>query len=334
MEDDGARPTNADTNADTAGAHPRHANTPDEAPGSTARTLARETRALRVSLVGSAAIGVVALVWGLLAGAQVLVFDGVYMLAGLALTAASMLASRAAWSRPSRRFPFGKHALTPLTVAMQGAALLATLLYGAVEAVGTIVAGGSEAGGASVLMYGVTSWVAAVILGRVLRRLGAGSDLVAVEIVSWRAGAVLSLVVAAGGLVALGLAALDLTTAARFVDPVLVLVAVAVVVRDAVGLVRDGTYELLEGAPAADVRAHIDDVVARVRADHGLPEPLVRATKLGRRLYVEIDFVVERDCWTVDEEDAVRLDLVRGLATLPYEVWEAIDLTTRPELAE
>lgn len=63
-------------------------------------------------------------------------------------------------------------------------------------------------------------------------------------------------------------------------------------------------------------------------------KPLVRATKLGRRLYVEIDFVVARDCWTVDEEDAVRLDLVRGLATLPYEVWGAIDLTTRPKLAE
>ena len=322
MEDDDSRPV-------TTGSTPS-----GEVPADAARALARETRALRTSLVASAAIGVAALVWGLLAGAQVIVFDGVYMIAGLALTAASMLASRAAWSRPSRRFPFGKHALTPLTVAMQGAALLATLLYGAVEAVGTILAGGSEAGGATVLVYGVASWVAAIVVGRVLRRIGGGSDLVEVEIVSWRAGAVLSLVVAAGGLVALGLVALDLTTAARYVDPALVLIAVAVVVRDALGLVRAGTHELLEGAPAPDVRAHIDDVVARVREAHGLPEPTVRATKLGRRLYVEIGFVVERDCWTVDEEDAVRLDLVRGLATLPYEVWESIDLTTRPELAE
>lgn len=293
-----------------------------------------ETRALTFSLVASGVLGVGALAWGLVADATVMVFDGVYMIAGIGLTTASMLASRAAWSLPSRRFPFGKHALTPLTVAMQGAALLATLFYGIVDAIGTILDGGSEADGTSVLAYGVVSFIASLIAIRVLRRLERGSDLVRVEIVSWRVGAILSLVVAAGGLVNLGLIALDLTTVARFVDPALVLVAASIALGDALRLVRDGAHELLEGAPDPDVRAAIDEVVAQVRAEYGLAEPVVRATKLGRRLYVEISFVVEPGCWTVDAEDTVRLDLVRGLAKLPYEVWESIDLTTRPELAQ
>lgn len=65
-----------------------------------------------------------------------ILFDGVYMLTGIALTGVSLLASKAATLAPFKDCPFGRHAATPLAVALQGAALLGTVVYGAADGTG------------------------------------------------------------------------------------------------------------------------------------------------------------------------------------------------------
>jgi predicted Co/Zn/Cd cation transporter (cation efflux family) len=293
-----------------------------------------ERRALTASLVASGVLGVVAVLWGLAARADVLVFDGIYMVAGIALVAVSLLASRAAAAEPSRRFPFGRHAARPLTVAMQGAAILATLVYGAVSAVATLVAGGSQAAGSAILTYGAVSGVVAVAVAVWLHRLSPDGELARAEIVSWRAGAAMSAVVAVGGLVAILLVENGHARAASFVDPVLVLVAVASVAPLPVRLMREGIHELLEGSAPSDVMATVEGAVEAARVGFGLPDPLVRATKLGRRLYVEVDFVVEAGRWDVDDEDRVRHAVIDALEQLPFDLWATVELTTDRELAE
>jgi predicted Co/Zn/Cd cation transporter (cation efflux family) len=293
-----------------------------------------ETRALTVSLVATLVLGMAAITWGVVSGARVILFDGVYMLAGIALVAVSLLASKAAASAPTTDYPFGRHAATPLAVALQGSALLGTVVYGAADAVGVIVAGGSEAAASSVLAYGVVSATASVLVMLWLRPAARTSDLAHAEVVSWRTGAVLSLVVAVGGVVALVLTGLDLSGVAAFVDPALVLIACAVVAPMAVSLCRDGVRELLEAAPPAALSEQIVTMVDAARSAHSLAKPTIRATVLGRRLYVEVDFVVDPGSWTVDEEDRVRRAVIDRLETLDYEVWATVDLTTDPELVQ
>lgn len=294
---------------------------------------AREQRALVESIVASAAVGVGAVVWGALAASDVLVFDGVYMLAGIVLVGVSLLAARAASSEPDTRYPFGRHAATPLAVAMQGVALLATLVYGSVGAVGTILAGGSAADASALVAYGVSSAVLSLLVAWRLRRVGHGSDLVGAEVVAWRAGALLSAGVAVGGVVAALLVRAGHDAAAAYFDPALVLVATAVIGPLPVRLVRDGVHELLEGAPPPATRERIAAAVTDLRDRFDLPAPVVRATKLGRRLYVDLHFVVPPGRWDVDDEDRVRHAATDRLQALPYEVWATVELTTDPMLA-
>ncbi len=294
----------------------------------------RETRALVVSIVASGVIGLAAAAWGVLAQADVLVFDGIYMLAGIALVAVSLLASRAASAPPSPRFPFGRSAATPLAVAVQGAALLGALLYGVVSAIATIVAGGSPVSATVLIVYGVASAGASWLVATVVARTAPGSELAGAEVVAWRSGAVLSLVVAVGGVVAAVLRSAGQDDVAVYVDPALVLVAVALVVHLPVRLVRDGMHELLEGAPSGALATALDDAVARTRTEFDLPEPAVRATKLGRRMYVEVTFLVPEHRWEVDDEDAVRRALLTRLGALPLDVWATVELTTDTTLAD
>ena len=297
-----------------------------------------ERHGLRVSLAATMIIGVGALMWGILSGARVMVFDGIYTLAGMVFIWISMVASRTAASAPSEQFPFGRHAAVPLAVALQGAALIGTAVYGVVDAAIVLAEGGSDTNALDVLLYGIVNGLACAIVMLWLHADARRSDLARAELVSWRASTLLSVLVAAGGAVAVWLTATGSGATSRYVDPVLVILASLVVTPMSVGLVRDGVRELLEAAPDGALSAEIAEAVRRGTAEglpeeRSLPAPIIRATKLGRRLYVEVDFVIGESGWTVGDEDAVRRSITAYLNRLPHRVWANVEITTDPALA-
>ncbi|MEV0951538.1 cation transporter [Promicromonospora sp. NPDC050249] len=307
---------------------------PARTPAAAATTSeAQEHATLLGSAVGGAVIALTAVVWGLLSGSGIILFDGIFAAAGIVLVAVSMLAAHAAGSEPTSRYPFGRHAATPLAVAMQGAALFATLAYGAAEATATLVAGGSDGDPVQLILYGLVAALGSWGLSVWVNRRAPDSGLALAEVVSWRSGAWLSLAIAGGGAVGM---VLDRTLGrgvAQYVDPTLLLAVSVLLLPMPVRLIRQGMHELLEGAPDTVTSAQLADVIGQVRTEHDLPEPLVRASKVGRRLYVEVDFVVEPGTWSVDAEDDIRRAVVTGLEALPLDVWATVELTTDPDLA-
>ena len=291
-----------------------------------------ERGAIVGSIIGAAVLGALALGWGIAAQSRVLIFDGAFVALGIVLSVLSLMASRAASAKPTAQFPFGKQAITPIAIAIQGAALLGTLIYAAADAVAIIVAGGSDVSAATVVAYGLVTMTCSFVLSRWLARRAPDSDLVGAEVAQWRAGALLSLVYAAGAAVALLLAAWSLHSVVRYVDPGLVLLACVVLVPIPIRLLRAAGRELLEAAPPIEVSDAMDVAIQEVRLEFDLPEPVVRATKLGERLYVEVDFVVPHGVWDVTGEDRVRRALIDRLTSLGYELWANVELTTDPDL--
>jgi len=285
-------------------------------------------------MVATAALGSGAVLWGVLTGSQVILFDGVYTLAGIILGAVSLLASRAASAAPSTEYPFGRHAARPLAVALQGAAIMGTLVYGIADAVVVILNGGTDGDPVNLIVYGLVTALLSVLLAGWLRRYARRSALAEAEMVSWRASILLSSVVALGGVVGMLLYGNE-SFLVRYVDPVLLLIACVLVAPMALHLVRDGIRELLEAAPPKSLQAEIDAAVEEVRCVHDLPPATVRATKLGKRLYVEVDFLVPQGQWRVDEEDEVRMAIVDRLNRLDdLAVWATVDLTTQAWLID
>jgi predicted Co/Zn/Cd cation transporter (cation efflux family) len=293
-----------------------------------------ETVALRLSLVASILIGAVGVVWGLAADSRVVLFDGIFAIFGTALTGLSLLASRAAGLDPDHRYPFGRKAWIPVAVVVQGAALAGTIAYAAIDAISVIITGGSETAPASVVGYGVVSLIAAMAVALSLPRLAPGSDLVSAEAAQWRAGSLLSAIIAIGAALAGGAARLGWDQLAPYADPVLVLVAVAVLAPVPFRLLRQGGLELLEAAPPKEISARIEAEAQRVAGEHGLGTPIIRATKLGQRLYVEVDFIVEPGKFDISDEDHVRRSMIAGLTPLGFDLWANIELTTDPTLTE
>lgn len=82
------------------------------------------------------------------------------------------------------------------------------------------------------------------------------------------------------------------------------------------------------------MQAAVQAVIDRVTAEHGQGVPRVRLTKFGRKLWVEVDFVVADGTRDVGDGDGVRRAVAHGVdGHTPYEVWLNVALTTDPELA-
>jgi len=164
-----------------------------------------------------------------------------------------------------------------------------------------------------------------------LLRLGPQSDLVKAEATGWLAGAISSLVIIVGGIVALVLSK-TWRGAEVYTDSILVLVSCLIFAPLPIRMLRQAAAELLESAPEPAVQEQIREVIEQVRAVENLPEPILRASKVGHKLYVEVVFVVVADSWSVSEQDRIRRRLRDGLAGLPYEPWSVVELTTDPDL--
>ena len=293
-----------------------------------------EGRALRVSLWVSAVSAAGAIILGVISGTRIIIFDGAYMGIGLILSAVSLSASSASAAGPTRRFPFGRDALTPLVVLIQGIAVAATLLVAAADAVLVIRDGGAPVSPVIIAVYGAVTAAIGFLVAWWMRRAAPASDLVGAEIAQWRAGAILSVMMVLGAGVALVLQGRGMEDVALFVDPVLVLLACLILAYIPFGLIRAGLNELLEGAPSKEIDAAITGAVHVVRKQFGLQEPLIRSGKVGRKLYVEVDFVVPGSEWNVAEEDAVRRAVVAALEPLGLDVWAYVALTADPKLFE
>jgi predicted Co/Zn/Cd cation transporter (cation efflux family) len=299
----------------------------------TMRAVSEQT-ALLVSLVGTLTLGVLGVVWGLAVGSQLILLDGVYGALGVVLSGLSLQAARLVAIGPTSRFPFGREALAPLVVAVQGVALGGICAYAIVASLLTIVHGGSDVAAGWALIYAAMSAIVSVGIYLFLRPPAKRSDLVHAEAVQWLSGVALEMGMIVAFAAMLGLQGTGWAAAIPYVDPALVLVACVLIMPAPVRMLRTTVRELLEGAPPEAIQTPVRAAVAEVTADVGLDQPLVRMAKLGSKLYVEVDYLVEAGRWDTAAADRVRHALYARLAHLPYVLWLNVELTTDPSLIE
>lgn len=289
---------------------------------------ADERRLLVGSMVAAGGLGAVGVVAGIVVGSQMILLDGVYSFVGIALSGLLLWASALADKEPSRRFPFGLHAATPIAIAIQAFVLLATLLYAAVEAVYAIRAGGVDVTAGWGIAYGALVAVACVGVAVWIGRGAGHSDVLASEAAAWRVAAWRGF----GMIVGFGVLAIVVRSswseAAPFVDPTMVIVSCVALVGTPLGLLRGTLVELLEGAPAATTTERVRAIVDEVRAEFDLDEPTVYLSKVGPKLYLEVATTAAADT-TIAAEHAVRESLRRRVEELPYEVWLNVELVPR-----
>ena len=288
-----------------------------------------ERRALGLSMISGLVLAVVGIAIGIITGSQIILFDGFYTFLGIGLSWMALRVSHLVAHGPTSRYPFGREALTPLIIGLEGVALLATCAYATFNAVLTIIGGGTKLANNWGFGYASVALVLPSALWWWLRRTARDSELVAAEATQWLAGGVLGL----GMVVAFFFARVIVGTAwahaAHYVDPTLVIVTCLVFVLAPVRMIRTTFVELVEGSPDTDLQGPARRAVDEVSAQFDLGEQNLRMTKIGRKFYVEIDFVVDAT-WNVLQSDRVRRALTERLNALPHDLWLTVEFTADP----
>jgi cation diffusion facilitator family transporter len=281
-----------------------------------------DTRALLVSVWASAAFAGVSLVWGLLTGSLTIVFDGLYSFASVALSLFAVWALRASRRGADERYPWGREVWEPLTIVVKAVALGGLCVYALVGAVVELWRGGREVDAGWAVAYAVVATVAGAAVSLYLRRQAArgGSDLVRAESAEWTGDTLLSVGVLVGFVVALVLQATGRSALARYVDPAMVALISALFLRVPARLITEGFREVLTMSPEPAVMEQLRSCVRDIENRYGFAESFLRASKVGPRLDVEIDFVVDDSstAQNVREFDAVRQDIHDRLEPLGY----------------
>jgi cation diffusion facilitator family transporter len=293
---------------------------------------AAEHRALVLSMVGAGAFAALGIVLGIATGSQVILFDGVFSLLGVLLAGMALGAAKVAGRQPTSSFPFGRESFAPLVIGVEGVALLATCVYAGIGAVATIASGGGEVAGGWSIAYAVVAFVVPLGVAGWLDRTS-DSELVAAEATQWRAAGIFGLGMLLAFVVAGVLTRAGFTAAAAYIDPALVLVAAVVFTLPPLRMLRTMARELLEAAPDAELQAQVRVAIDQVVQQHGLDEHHLRTAKVGPKLYVEVDFLVDPE-WRVAQSDVVRHSVLAALRDLPFEPWLTVEFTADPSWGE
>jgi predicted Co/Zn/Cd cation transporter (cation efflux family) len=286
-----------------------------------------ERRALRLSIITGLSLAVLGIAIGVLSGSQMILFDGFYTFLGIFLTWMAMRVSRLVEGGPTERFPFGREALVPLIIGIEGVALLATCAYASFNAITTMVRGGAAPPDVASLAYALVALVVPLYIWWQLRKVGQRSELVRAEALQWLSGAGIGLAIATAFVIARAVRGTSWAPLAHYVDPALVIAASAMFVVPPWNMVRTTFFELIEGVPDATLADTAHEALDGVATRFGLHDRRLRMTKVGRKFYAEIDFVVT-PTWGVTDSDAVRLAVTEALRAIPHDLWLTIEFTT------
>jgi predicted Co/Zn/Cd cation transporter (cation efflux family) len=266
-----------------------------------------------------------------------IVFDGLYSFVSVALSLLAVWALRAARSGADDRYPWGREIFEPLTITVKAVALAGLCLYALVGGIGELFAGGREIDAGWAVIYGVVATAVGIGVSFVLRRMSRGAtDLVRAEAAEWMGDALLSIGTLVGFGVALALQVTGNDGLARYVDPAMVVLTSAIYLRIPLRLTTEGMREVLTMSAAPAVRDPATAVVEEVARGWGLGEPVVRLSKVGSRLDVDVVFLVEAGSTarTVEQFDQVRAELEeRLLRTTGLEPWMSVEFTADPRWA-
>jgi cation diffusion facilitator family transporter len=300
----------------------------------TTEDTSRDHRLLLVSVWASAAFAVVSCVWGVFTGSSMIVFDGLYSFASIGLSLLAVAALRISRRGPDDAHPWGREEVEPVAVVVKALALGALSVYAIVGGVTDLLAGGREVATGWALAYAVVATLGGTVVTLVLRRGGQGG-LVRAEAAEWQGDTLLSIGVLAGFGIAAGLVAAGRADLAAYVDPGMVVLVSLLFLRVPAGLVARGMRELLAMSPPEETMRALQDAVDAVRERYRMPEGLLRASQVGSRVDIEVDFVVDDSSTvqTVADCDEVRADLHDRLAELGHERSVVVAFTRDPRWA-
>lgn len=298
---------------------------------------ALEQRALKVSIIVTLIVSGLGVGFGLHAGSQSILFDGVFSSIDAAMSGLALGVSRLAMREASERFQHGYWHLEPLVAALNGAILMLLCFYAFLNALQGLIDGGNSldfdvAVAYAVLVAGVC-FVMTFYQRRINRR--ADSEFVRIDMQGWLMAALITSALLIAFLIAIALQGTALEHWNRYIDSVLLMLLTLCFMPVPLGIVRRAMKEVFLIAPS-DIDREVHDAMRPVMERDGLLEYFSHVAKAGRGHFIEIHIVTTPEFGTgqgIALLDEIREQISAGLSIPPERRWFTVAFTADPRWA-
>ncbi|GEN57282.1 cobalt-zinc-cadmium resistance protein [Halolactibacillus alkaliphilus] len=295
--------------------------------------LSQERHLLRISVYGALFFAISGIVFGIISGAQMIVFDGLYSLISLILSTISLFASHYMRKTDIKNFPFGKDKIEPLVIIIKYLVILVLVVSSFTSAVMALLSGGREVDINLALVYSVLSTILCIGITFYLKSHAkkSKSGLLHAEANQWVMDSLVSLGVVVGFIISLIFTNLPaLSGLIPYIDPIMVVIVSVYFVKVPISEMGSGLREILDMPPKGKMPDQIKQHIKTLKTTHEFKEAFTRVSKVGQTLWVEVDFVAEIDneiIETISEQDSIREDIHQYLSQYPYEIWLTVSFT-------
>lgn len=286
---------------------------------------------MRVSILATAFFAVLGVVFGVISESSIIIFDGVYSLISVGLSALSLLVLKHVESEEDdHRFPFGKAHFEPLLIVFKSLALIGMCLFSATNAVSDLMSGGREVSPGPAIIYAIITTLGCIIITLYIQRknVQCASNLLSAEKNQWLGDSLLSLGVLVGFTSAYALVESDFHWLVPYMDPAMVIIASGLFILLPLRSFVDSAKEMIFYQVDEERLGPIQGVAESIAREYGV-EHRLRMISIGRELSIEVNFLLEpHQTLTVSEMDRVRRLIAEGADAMNKKHWVNVSFTS------
>lgn len=288
----------------------------------TAGTEQRELFALRLSSLLTILFAAGALLIAGLSDSETMTLEAMSGVVDVLVSFLAIFVIRKVHEPANRRYHFGYAKYEPLMAAVEGILLTAVCASAIGYAVRDLLHPDPVEDPRLVIVYSLVSFLASVIFGRWMKRVGrrTTSQLVTAEAELWTVEGWLALGVFAAFAIAEVMTRAGAGQASAYVDPGVCIVLSLILLRKPYGILKESLGDLVDANPYAETVNDVEESARAVAQRFGLKElEWVRVRKAGRRVFVLVSFFEDPDA-ELQNMDRVRLAVVEEMNRLNPDV--------------
>lgn len=290
-----------------------------------------ENKILKLSAFGALFFALFGIAWGWAIDSEMIIFDGMYSFISLILSMIALFISNYISKKDQDKFPFGKHILEPMVIALKSLVIGVMCLYSLIDATRSLTSGGNSVEYGFALIYSVISVVGCGFVYGYMKKKGKklSSELINAESSQWLMDGLLSAGVLVGFIIAAILSNTRFSYINQYIDPAMVIITSLIFIRIPVKAFINSFKEIISVKADDNINEDIYVLVKEIEEEYNFEESITRVSKVGRALRIEIDFVYNENSKlsTLDQMDYVREKLYKEMKHLNYNKWLNISFT-------
>ena len=295
-------------------------------------------KVLKYSVIFTITFTIIALIVGILTSSQVILFDGVFNLVGVALTYLSIFSMKFIKKKDTWNYPFGKETFEPFIVITQYCIILFICTSNIFSAIQIIIEGGREINITSGILYGIfaATYNIAVYIYLKLLTKEHSTAISEVEVAQWKFSYLLGVGILLGFSIAWLIELTPLIRYADFVDPILTIIITATFTKTAIVSIGECVRELMLASPTEEITQSIMKKIDEINLDYDFSDKVLRLGKVGGKIIIEIDYIIEKNSEldSIDIQDELRRKIKKAVIDLPYEKWLNVNFMGDIDLAD